>query len=587
MQLAVLACSIAISLASSSCSSSKKPCALQNACADGFPPRTAATRYLGAGYNILDGNPRGDRIRETATDPGIKSSHVILAKTYTCNHLSDDGRYHIADQIEYFERTACTLAKASKIDLGESSYQKNLEVDVSVSAEGSFGLVDYAFTLSSSFQEKKSGFQQQKRIYYETVRSCIRGAARYKLEMAENSSEYSLTNMFVNRVKSLPATYNRDAYGTFLKEWGTHVITEATVGSTYIEEYQSSFSDVAKYAMTQLDVGVQASLSYSGITGAVSVDVGTLAETSSSDMISKATKRTSSKGSTIYWNEATEDWEEPDAEVQFSEPISIKLTAIDKFISCSYTKDEEVLNRLGNIQTALKEHASYRSAVKPNVDSTSYAVRLGWPRGTYGLVQFPGKECPGKDWAFGYRFFDTNDPRASPSYVPANNIFRINNLVDQWDNIELRFCMHEIDDIESGSETTEWPAGDYCILKKLSCPPGFESGSIFWDDANDNQNKVGGALPDGKYNYNTRIYFCCRRDGYPYNPIYLPIDKDFVLLKAGSLCQEVYGMKGPFPHTLHWNDDDNGNLDSQSGASPYDDADQWNHRLHFCLYMAT
>lgn len=40
---------------------------------------------------------------------------------------------------------------------------------------------------------------------------------------------------------------------------------------------------------------------------------------------------------------------------------------------------------------------------------------------------------------------------------------------------------------------------------------GFNSGSIYWDDEDTStDNAHGGALPDGSYNDDTRIDYCCR-----------------------------------------------------------------------------
>ena len=40
---------------------------------------------------------------------------------------------------------------------------------------------------------------------------------------------------------------------------------------------------------------------------------------------------------------------------------------------------------------------------------------------------------------------------------------------------------------------------------------GFQSGYIYWDDQDiSNHNEAKGSLPDGEYNKNTKIYYCCR-----------------------------------------------------------------------------
>ena len=49
-----------------------------------------------------------------------------------------------------------------------------------------------------------------------------------------------------------------------------------------------------------------------------------------------------------------------------------------------------------------------------------------------------------------------------------------------------------------------------------------------------------GVLPDGSYNKNTKIQYCCRNDGSTERPVQLPSSAPFYLYKLGDACQEVY-----------------------------------------------
>ena len=51
--------------------------------------------------------------------------------------------------------------------------------------------------------------------------------------------------------------------------------------------------------------------------------------------------------------------------------------------------------------------------------------------------------------------------------------------------------------------------------------------------------KFTGTTPDGEYDRNTRIYFCCRNDGPATRAIELPTTSPFHLLKWGDQCQKV------------------------------------------------
>ena len=48
-----------------------------------------------------------------------------------------------------------------------------------------------------------------------------------------------------------------------------------------------------------------------------------------------------------------------------------------------------------------------------------------------------------------------------------------------------------------------------------------------------------GTTPDGEYDRNTRINFCCRNDGSATRAIELPTTSPFHLLKSGDQCQKV------------------------------------------------
>ena len=69
----------------------------------------------------------------------------------------------------------------------------------------------------------------------------------------------------------------------------------------------------------------------------------------------------------------------------------------------------------------------------------------------------------------------------------------------------------------------------------------MQEGFVIWDDENtDNQNEVGGNVPEGLYSDDTKIYFCCQTDGLVDRPIDLPSESDFLLFAYQSTkCQKV------------------------------------------------
>ena len=84
--------------------------------------------------------------------------------------------------------------------------------------------------------------------------------------------------------------------------------------------------------------------------------------------------------------------------------------------------------------------------------------------------------------------------------------------------------------------------GKYCIYRKGGyCPLDMKAGFYHWDDEwLNNQNAQDGEYPDGKYDHNTLIHFCCRIHGDKNVPISLPTHKPFFLLAYRSPeCQQV------------------------------------------------
>ena len=120
----------------------------------------------------------------------------------------------------------------------------------------------------------------------------------------------------------------------------------------------------------------------------------------------------------------------------------------------------------------------------------------------------------------------------------------------------------------------------------ILCQPGLESGSeIRWDDEDDkNRNLINGQHPDGRFDSNTIIKYCCRTDGYATNPINLPTDKPFVLFKSNTrLCQEVNGMEVKDEY-FYWDNEDENPGSSITGSINAETNDKLDVKLYYCYY---
>ena len=208
-----------------------------------------------------------------------------------------------------------------------------------------------------------------------------------------------------------------------------------------------------------------------------------------------------------------------------------------------------------------------------------------WPDGTYALPRHK-RGCPKNGdprqfpWEEGWRYQDSN----SGSWY-SNHLLNYLDATVGRDGVKTKYCTKTV---KSSDYKIRWPMGSYCLYKKGVCPAGFEKSSIYWDDVNTNNgNRKDGILPDGVYDGNTRIYFCCRNDRHPHHEIMLPTDGNWFLIRQHPEgCQRVMNMKVK-DHWVWWDDQSSG--DSSTGkVKPYDDSGTegypQDHRIHFCHY---
>ena len=225
----------------------------------------------------------------------------------------------------------------------------------------------------------------------------------------------------------------------------------------------------------------------------------------------------------------------------------------------------KIYSYLGKHETPLMQS---NIMLEPNSDISPYCDRE-WPVGNYALPM-PDSGCPASKigyskWLTGMRFHAVQYDKPYDDKIRywSENIMLKGGATST--GIEQHFCVHAANNRkapENSNETCTWQPGKYCILQYgLSCPDGFQIGSITWFDKSLNKsnsdlfNFINGTVPKGDYTtHNTTLYFCCREDGDPTKPINLPKTRPFYLFQYGRICQEVADMS-EMEHFFHYEEE--------------------------------
>ena len=210
-----------------------------------------------------------------------------------------------------------------------------------------------------------------------------------------------------------------------------------------------------------------------------------------------------------------------------------------------------------------------------------------WPDGTYGLPQAK-TGCPkgaGFDFDNGWRQHDTENDKGARNRLSYSIRRHLRSIIFQ-SSIRHYVCIKQLFEANRRLRRPNWPRGRYCIYKKGDCPRGFKAGFLIWDDEDrNNKNDGDGVLPDGVYNHDTKIDYCCRSDGSYRDPILLPITDPFYLIRIGGNCQKVLGMS-VIDEWLQWDDENYKNRDSRGPRGGlFPDTRIPDHRVHFCYYF--
>ena len=93
-------------------------------------------------------------------------------------------------------------------------------------------------------------------------------------------------------------------------------------------------------------------------------------------------------------------------------------------------------------------------------------IPLAWPKGTYGLPMAKNG-CPSGTnfrWHEGVRYHDTEDDDSNNFWSDHHDLAGR----AEKNDMEQKFCIKTQSD-----GILNWPKGEYCILKKRTCPKGW------------------------------------------------------------------------------------------------------------------
>lgn len=531
----------------------------------GNPTTAKGLHFIGVGYDILRGNPDGHPSKG-GIDPELKTTRKILKLTWNEEKLSVNKKYKVPDQIVFADPGAFPEKTVQEVFSGTRSYQDKLKAAVKVDGDVNTALWKFAFSLSTMYRKVSYQTFHAKNVFYEEKTVHNLGKARYQLDLVK-WKRFPVTNEFAAAVCNLPQTYDQMTYRRFIRNWGTHIVSEVELGSKKIERYRSSYTDFFKYAMKNVKSAVSVSGGYLGFSSSLSVNFKRFTASMKTGTSFGSEKEVFRCGTPTI-----------------PEPTGLKLVSIDRVFDDSFFKALKkqyqcnLAQRRTNVKKILKEYSSLEG-VRTSPQDPTVRIPLTWPLGTYGLPM-ANSGCPnGGFWRTGWRYHDTEDDNPSSSW---SNPYDLAGHLSK-SNMEQKFCM------KTNSRTSRynlpWPEGKYCIFKKENCPADFEDAHIRWDDEDHkNNNKEGGTLPEGSYGRNTYIEYCCRTDGDATEAIRLPTGSPFVLIKANThLCQKVDGMVEKSQY-FSWDTEDNDPQSRIHGPINAELSPYRNIKVHYCYY---
>ncbi|XP_030835264.1 uncharacterized protein LOC575002 [Strongylocentrotus purpuratus] len=539
-------------------------------------PVPEQVKYVGISYDIIKGNPEGNQ-KTGGVDPGLLTTRRVLKLTYDNGKVTADNEYRVPDEVDFVRRSSSYTSQEKDTFYGTKSYAKKLSHQVNVDVDVSAVFASFQFAASHQYQSIKNDENTKGYVYFSEQTIQNYGSIRY-LEALANTDGFEPSREFRVAVCGLPTTYDKAAYMTFLSDWGTHVVTEAQLGSRSGTTYREDTSSFIKDSTRDMSNSVSVGGSYKIVSASLSVDMDRFTKTAASQ----------EKFGKVYKEYTV-------GSLEYNEPISIDLIGLNEVLDSKFWTRQTDYETSGdcpanwqrgtiqaNILTAFNDYPSYND-VTPSED-IQVTMTLAWPDGKYALPEaatLAGDTCPATafTWDFGMLYQNTDTSG-------ANTCSKGNHLTNYCDNESLRsyYCVKSTPTASSSSWS--WMPGVYCIYKVgTTCPDGFTGGNIRWNDVSRGVDPDYNTMPAGTYTGGpTEIEYCCREDGSAANPIILPAESSFYLMKFHGACQTVLGMTVT-EESLEWATKEANPVAWQDGAHPKPGNTGHNVKIYYCFYQ--
>ena len=299
--------------------------------------------YLGAGYDLMYGNPQ----TPGHVDPGFRSR--VFNLTVYHGDLTPDQRYQVPVGTEIVNCTACSLSFGSqKID-SAYDYAKHLATGVSADFAG-WGA---KFSASAAYQSVSTATSSSTNSYTSASAECNVYCASIKMYNAP-----PLTLNFVNAIKQLPADANNRSYIAVIKEFGTHITSRASMGGKFGQS--SEFSSVAWANMVTSGLNVNAAAGFSALGASGSAKVMSAEQTKEAKQFAEAS--TSQSVFTVGGTPPTDGsvWSWIPSAAANPMPISYTLTAlVDIMTQENFPGDKAIATKQANMQATMEIYCAY------------------------------------------------------------------------------------------------------------------------------------------------------------------------------------------------------------------------------------